>query len=398
MFTVTALPMTHNHFVAEWRRMQDIEGELAPATRQAVKRVLESALEVEIQDLTGGPSWARGRNTAYRNGYYWRRWMTGVGEIPDLRVPRLRIPVTFRVLPRYQRRAPEVDALVREMFLAGVSTRRVHEVLERLVGEARCLSASTVSQLIKVLDTEVSRFHARALPDTYRYLLLDGVFLKTKSPLTSQRRCILVAYGITTTGQRELVDYQLAPQGESETAWSAFLTRLIARGLTGTALELIITDGHKGLANALALCWPTVEHQLCWAHKLRNVATALPRRLYPTCLREAKAIPHAPSAAAATAQLRTWAKRWRATAPKAVTCLERDWERLTPVFQQPKPLWQKLRTTNAIERVFREVRRRTRPMSCFQNPASVDRIIYAIFMRMNRQWQGKARWLITQDS
>lgn len=399
MLTVAEKTIRDKQVWPEWRRMQPQFGEdLAVATRQALKRVLETALEVEVQDLAGGPAWHHGRRHSYRNGYYWRSWWTGVGRIPDLKVPRLRQPVRFKVLPRYRRRAPELDALVREMFLAGVSTRRVHEVLERLVGERRCLSATTVSQLTKVLDVEVQRYHARALPDTYQYLLLDGVYLKTKSPVRSQRRCILVAYGITTTGQRELLDFRLTPHGESEAVWSAFLTSVITRGLRGTALRLVVTDGHKGLHNALALCWPDVPRQLCWAHKLRNVATALPRRLDATCLREAKALPHAASAAEALRQFRVWRKRWVAIAPKAVACLERDWESLVPVFQEPARLWKKLRTTNAIERVFREVRRRTRPMSCFQNPASVERIIYAILTRMNRLWQEKPLWKITQNS
>lgn len=399
MRTITEFQLQDNHFLSEWRRMQDhIEADVAPHTLRAIQRVLETSLELEVTDLVGGGRWSRVGMRPYRNGSYLRSWWTGVGHIPDLRVPRLRQPMPFRTLPRYQRRATAVDAAVRAMFLAGVATRRVHEVLGELLGAQRVLSATTVSRLAKTLDTDVQRFHARALPDTIRYLLLDGLYLKVKSPRRSVRRCVLVAYGITAAGQRELLDFRLTPQGESEAAWSAFLTSLVTRGLTGAGLRLVVTDGHKGLHNALDLVWPDVPRQLCWAHKLRNVANALPRRLHPSCLREAKRIPHATSAADARRRFRCWRARWLREAPKAVACVERDLEHLLPVFQEPPALWAKLRTTNAIERVFREVRRRIRPMSCFQNPASVARIIFAIFYRQNRLWREKPLWQITQKS
>jgi transposase-like protein len=275
------------------------------------------------------------------------------------------------------------------MFLSGISTRKVEEVLEPLWGP-QALSASTVSTIAKVLDREVIRFHNRPLEDAYSFLILDGVYLKAKSPVSVQRRCILVAYGIRTNGLRELIDFRMSPSGESQSAWEAFLLGLVHRGLEGRALKLAVVDGNKGLWNALDYAWSGLPRQRCWAHKLRNVANRLPRKVQRLCTGEARAIYAASSYRQAKDAFKHWKRIWNPIAPEAVACLEQDLESLLVVYQvAPKPFWVKLRTTNAIERLFREVRRRTRPMSCFQNTASVERIIFAIFHRQNNLWKEK---------
>ncbi|MGH7405842.1 MAG: transposase, partial [Candidatus Methylomirabilales bacterium] len=162
--------------------------------------------------------------------------------------------------------------------------------------------------------------------------------------------------------------------------------------------RLVVTDGHPGLLAALELVYPFVPRQRCWVHKLRNVAAKLPRRLHATCLAEAKAIYAAASQRAAVQVFRRWAGRWRAEAPKAVACLAQDLEALLAFFACPPAHWRRVRTTNAIERAFREVRRRTRPMSCFTNAASCDRIIYAVIHHLNTRWERPSRREFTQNS
>ncbi len=375
-----------------WREVKEDEedwwGDLKEETLRVVKRLLESAMEEELLERLRAGRYRRTElRRGYRNGYRQRSLLTELGLVEHLRVPRDRQGSYYpTVVERYQRRQGKVNRLVREAFLAGVSTRRVGEVLAPVLGES--LSPQTVSRIACSLDAEVRRYHSRILKDCYQYLLLDGITLKVKSPTGAKKRLVLCAYGITPQGQRELISFRQA-SAESEAQWEAFLRDLYTRGLEGKSLRLVVADGCPGLHRALDTVYPYTPRQRCWAHKLRNVAAKLPRRHQKACLKEAKAIYQAPTQREAIAHFRRWAVCWRTLAPKAVGCLEEDLEELLSFLGCPQPHWKKVRTTNAIERAFREVRRRTRPMSCFQNSASVDRIIYGVLCHLNKTWQEK---------
>ena len=347
-------------------------------------------MEVEIQDLAGARRWEHSaKRLNYRNGSYNRNLWTPYGWINSLVVPRLRSgEMSFKTFGRYQQRTETINSLITDMFLSGVSTRKVKEVLRPLYGQ-NVISASTVSAVTKVLDGAVEKYHRRAISDDYRFLFLDGIYLKAKSPVKAKRRCILVAYGIRKDGTRELIDFRLARKGESQTAWECFLTSMRNRGFEGKILELISIDGGKGMMNALDLIFPDVPKQRCWAHKLRNVANHLPKKLQKACTGQARDIYDAENYGQAIKAFKTWARTWKPIAPAAVECLEGDLDDLLNFYECPKEMWVKLRTTNIIERVFREVRRRTRPMSCFTNSKSVERIIFAIFNRQNMIWKDK---------
>ncbi len=284
---------------------------------------------------------------------------------------------------------------MREMFLSGVSTRKVEAVLEPLLGVS--LSAQTVSRITRSLDGEVQCFHTRSLEDRYQYLLLDGITMKVKGATGVKKRLVLCAYGITSQGQRKLISFRQG-NSESEAQWEAFLRNLYDRGLEGKALQQVITDGCAGLHRALDTVYPYVARQRCWAHKMRNVAGRLPRKIQESCLAEAKTIYQAQTRREAVMRFHQWTTHWRKAAPKAVKCIEDDLDELLPFLDCPKPHWKKVRTTNAIERAFREVRRRTRPMSCFQNSASVDRIIYGVINHLNKSWEGKPLREFTHNS
>jgi putative transposase len=251
---------------------------------------------------------------------------------------------------------------------------------------------TTVSKISKLLDAHVHKYHARALVDNYLYLILDGVYLNMKSPIKSKRRCILVAYGIKANGVRELIAFRMANHGESQAAWEAFLNSLFRRGLEGSLLKLIVIDGNKALANAAEIVYPSAKIQRCWAHKLRNAANHVPKKHQAAFSLDASAIYNASSKTKALEAFKELRKSWESTALKAVDCIEQDLDSLLSFFSCPESLWIKLRTTNIIERVFREVRRRTRPMSTFNNLASVERIIFAIFHRQNSLWAQKPLW------
>jgi putative transposase len=386
------------HLKLSWKdRKEFFEEELGEQVRSEVKRLLEDALEAERTDWLGVGRYVRdeAERRDYRNGYYRRDLGTQLGLLRRLRVPRTRRGCGSQLLPRYQRRQEAVHGLVREAFLRGVSTRQVGEVLEPVLGES--YSAQTVSRITRGLDQAVRAFHQRRLRDEYVYIFLDGVVLKVREAQGGvRRRWVLVAYGVTAQGRRELIAYQLA-RGESETSWTAFLQGLFLRGLEGRRLRLVITDGASGLRAALGLVWPQVPLQRCWAHKLRNIADKVAQK-EGSCVREAAAMYQASSRPEAQRSFRRWARKWRPGRPRAVACVERDLEELLTFYAFPSAHWRKIRTSNIIERAFREVRRRTRPMSSFTNPASCDRIVFGVISHLNRSWERKPLKEFTQKA
>ena len=354
------------------------------ALKRLKQRLIEEALEAERTEFV---SCSHGQRvpwrTDYRNGY-WKRWLLLKDGRLLLRMPRLRNKAyESQIVPRYVQRMPEVDEALKRVFLFGISTRRTGEALRPLLGEA--ISAQTVSKIAMSLDEEVRSFHTRALTDTYRYLFFDAIILKVKTGRGAKKKAILSAYGITLTGKRELIDF-VVTKSESAAAWEGFLTNLARRGLTGDTLGLITIDGNQGLIAALDLVYPGVPRQRCWAHKLRNVANNLRKHDRDACVRQARELYSARNKREALQAYFRWAKTWRPIAPQAVACLEKNLEELFSFYSAPEPLRKKLRTTNVIERAFREVRRRTRPMSCFNNVQSIERIVYAVLSHLNDQW------------
>jgi putative transposase len=329
----------------------------------------------------------------YRNGFYERDYVTRLGTI-RLRIARTRgknfIP---KGLEKFQRRAEDVAILIREAFLRGISTRQVGRVVATITGER--VSAQTVSKLIRNLDEAVRQFHSAALKDEWTYLFLDGVSLRMRRPGGRKRVHMLVAYGVKQDGTRHLLAFQRS-SGESQAAWEGLLQDLYRRGLTGHGLQLIITDGCPGLAAAIQVVYPRVLHQRCWVHKMRNILEKARKRDYDEMKAGAQAIYLAGSPCEARAMFRRFRTRWGEHYWVMLKQLEKDLPELLTFFRFPQHLWRKLRTTNIIERVFVEVRRRTRPMVCFVNVDSVDRIIYSIFHRFNLEWRNRTLKVFTQ--
>ncbi|MCW4003442.1 MAG: IS256 family transposase, partial [Candidatus Bathyarchaeota archaeon] len=368
----------------EYKRINNFweaEEEAAKAFR---KIFIESALEEERTMLIGCTFYERkAERNNYRNGY-WRRWITLKDGRLEVRMPRIRgMRYESKIIPRYKQRVKEVDAALLKIFLYGASTRLTGEALKPLMGEG--ISAQTISNISKSLDEELERYHNRKLEDKYLYLFLDGIVLKKRSGFGAKKRVVLVAYGIRIDGKRELIDFAVT-NAESEKKWWRFLNNLYRRGMNGESLGLVTTDGNAGLENAVDLIWPFVKRQRCWAHKLRNVAKYLKKKDLDICIKEARAIYNANNKREAERAYSKWEKKWITIAPKAVKCIEKDLEELLNFYSCPKAIWVKLRTTNVIERAFREVRKRTRPMSCFNNDQSIERIVYAVLIHLNEQW------------
>lgn len=389
------IPITehYQHFLQEMK--ESFWGDVYGQTRQVWKEQLEAESRRQRDRYAVREVYQRrsSRREPYRNGYYERDFVTRLGTI-RLRIARTRgksfLP---RGLERFQRRAEDVSMLIREAFLRGISTRQVGRVVATLTGEV--VSPQTVSKLTRDLDEVVRQFHRARLEDQYAYLFLDGVSLRVRRPAGRKRVQMLVAYGVRRDGTRHLLAF-LRSQGESQADWEGLLEDLYRRGLEGENLGLIVTDGCAGLAAAIRTVYPRVRHQRCWAHKMRNILERVKKSDYDAVKHDAQAIYLAESRTHAAAAFRAFRARWRASYGPMVRQLERDLPDLLSVFAFPAPLRKKLRTTNVIERCFVEVRRRTRPMVCFVNVASVDRILYSIFQRFNLEWKNRTLKLFTQ--
>jgi transposase-like protein len=365
-------------------------GEARPACRDAVREILEDRMHGllgnRIAELAANGVQDR------RNGHYTRWLLTALGPI-ELSVPRSRTTSGLELVHRYARREPAVDRLILACFVLGLSTRKVGEALLPLLGER--VSPATVSRVAQVLDRAVAAFHRRPLANHYRVLILDGVVLSRKTGGGALRRPVLVALGITLQGKKEVIDFRLAP-AESQAAWEAFLNDLHRRGLTGESLALVVTDGGAGLLAALPLVYPRVPEQRCWAHKTRNVLDKVRVADRERVKRDLHRISHAAHRTEARRAARRLVERWQARYPAAVRCLVQDLDALLEFLRFTDDAWRKAtRTTNAIERRFREVRRRTRPMGVFSDRTSMERILYAVFTHENRK-QGTAALLVLQ--
>jgi putative transposase len=340
MAKVTEITEHFQHFVSE---LQDsFWGDMYDRTRVAWRQFWNTeSLRARDQWMELDPYQRSDGAREYRNGFYERDYVTRMGTI-RLRIARTRnknfLPAG---LERFQRRAEEVAMLIREAFLRGISTRQVGRVVAILTGEA--VSAQTVSTLTRNLDQAVRQFHQARLSD-----------------------------------------------------WEGLLQDLYRRGLEGKNLQLIVTDGCPGLAAAIPTVYPRALHQRCWVHKMRNILEKVRKSDNEEVKRDAQAIYLAGSRKEAQAACRCFAARWRKSYPTVVRQLQRDLPELLSFFNFPQHLWRKLRTTNIIERCFVEVRRRTRPMVCFVNVESVDRIIYSIFQRFNLDWKNRTLKLFTQ--
>jgi transposase-like protein len=376
----TVRSVTQAYRVIKQMRLQgwDAGEECRAAAREAVRAHLRRRmLEARSQFLAD----LQAREQVDRaNGSYERHLLTEMGTVL-LQVPRTRSWSAAGLLQAYRRRSASVDRAILGCFLLGLSTRKVARALLPMLGER--ISAATVSNISKILDVAVAAFHRRPIRQSYRVLVLDGVVLARKTGAGAVRRPVLVALGIRHDGRKEIIDFRQA-QGESTQAWEAFLNDLYRRGLSGEGLELICSDGGTGLRAALPLVYPHLPVQLCWAHKARNVLDKVRRTQRPAVKRTLRAISHASGLAQARSAAARFVRKWESLYPRAVACLRAHLEDLLHFFAFSSDSWRTAsRTTNAIERRFREVRRRTRPMGVMADRCSVERILYSVFSYEN---------------
>jgi transposase-like protein len=393
------LPVTITNIHQAFREIKHFrhdqwEGDYRVVTRQALKEILETRMHNRIDAHL---SQVRHQGVSdRRNGSYSRHLLTELGDL-ELQIPRTRTASAISVLKRFARRVLPVERMIMLTFLLGLSTRKVSQALLPILGEP--VSPSTISAIAKQLDQAVEAYHQRKLTDTYEVLLLDGIVLKRKTGVGTQKRTVLVALGIKADQKKEVIDFRQV-RSESQSACEGFLTSLYQRGLIGQNLKLIVVDGGKGLDAALSVVYGHVPVQRCWAHKTRNVLNHVKKADHEAVKKDLQRVSHAQTLRQAQKAAQRFVRRWQTSYPKASRCLTQDLPEMLAFLRIATFLpHSALRTTNAIERRFREVRRRTRPMGVFSDHTSIDRIMLSVFTFENlKQKTSTPFLLLTQNT
>lgn len=363
----------------------DVETQVAALT----KRLIEQCLEAKRTEILGAASYERTSSRAGRRGGSYRRKVhTRWGQI-ELRVPRIADGTyDLEIIDRYGRRQIEIDQAIGRLWLAGISTRRLNNITEEIFGHG--VRRSTISRITKGLDAEVEAFRAKKIPDTVRYLLLDGIHAKVRE-VGAVGKVFLVAYGIHVDGRREILGFVLA-DSESAAAWRDFLADLKARGLKGRCLKLITIDGSPGLIKGLKDIYPLKPVQRCLMHKIRNVMCACSRRRnFGHIAASLRPIWAARNRRQALRAVAAFEAEWVVEEERAVRTLKRGLHQCLMFLDLPEADRKQIRTTNALERAFREVRRRTRPMGTYVTRDSAERIMFGVTDHMNDSWRSAPR-------
>ena len=352
----------------------ELRQDLKSLFQGAIRLTLEMVLEEELKAMVGARRFERvGSRKGHRNGTYLRRLLTSLGQI-DVTVPRSREGGSpADVMGRYQRRSEEVDAMMVEAYVSGVSQRKMGDVTEALMGER--VGRSTVSRVAKRLDEGVQTLRSAPIEGAHPYLYLDATFLDARWARKVENVSALVAYAVGPDGHRRLLGITLGPE-ESENSWSELLEQLLERGLSG--VQLVIADEHAGLAAAVRRFLPEVRRQRCTVHLQRNVLAKVPHRLRKRVAREVAAVFRAPGLAESKKRLAKITARWHKELPEAVNVLERGFTAATQFYAFPEPHWARLRTTNSLERLHTEIKRRIRSAGAFPDRASALRLITAV--------------------
>jgi len=354
-----------------------------------VQLVVQQVLEAEMSEVVGAEKGERteGRQ-GYRSGYYRRSLVTRVGKI-ELRVPQDRAGrFSTEVFARYQRSEKALVSALTEMYLQGVSTRKVKAISEELCGHE--FSASTISELNKKLDGELQRFARRRLEAEYPYLILDARYEKVREDGVVRSRAVQVAIGIDWEGRRQVLGVELANR-ESETSWKEFLVGLKERGLHG--VYLVVSDDHAGLKRAIRQVQPEAFWQRCYVHFLRNALDHLPRKASDDCLLELRWLYDRRSAEEARRDLAGWLGRWQPKHPKLCDWVENNIEETWTFYRLPREHHKHLKSTNMLERLNQELKRRTHVIRIFPNEASCLRLIRALAVEIHEDWIEAHRYL-----
>jgi putative transposase len=351
-----------------------IDRHVSELVRSSVEKTLNELLDAEADELCNAPKYSRSpERTDTRAGHYTRKLHTGAGEL-DLKVPKLR-KATFEtaIIERYRRREASVEESLIEMYLAGVSVRRVETITEALWGSR--VSASTVSRLNKRIYTHIERWRNRPIAGEVAYVYLDGVVLKRSWGGEVRNLSVLVAIGVGLDGYRQILGVAEGAK-EDQAGWSGFLAHLKQRGLSG--VKLIISDACMGLVASVNEHFPEARWQRCTVHFYRNVFSHVPRGKVREVARMLKAIHASEDLPAAREKAQAViAKLHAMRLAKAAQLVEEHVEETLVYYGFPAGHWRRIRTNNPLERIIREIRRRTRVVGAFPDGESALMLVAA---------------------
>jgi transposase-like protein len=367
----------------EFPTQENVQFDLRSLFQGAVRTALEIALEEVLREMVGARRWERlGQRLDRRNGTYLRKVMTSMGTI-QVEVPRAREggSAGSAVLGRYKRRTEDVDDAIVSAYVQGASTRDVGRITEALMGEG--VSRSAVSRATRTLDQKVEELRQAPITEPIPYLFLDATFLDARWARKVENVSALVAYGVGLDGHRRLLGVTIGAE-ESEDSWSDLLAQLLERGLSG--VRLAVADAHAGLANAVRRHLPEVPLQRCTVHLLRNVITKAPQRLRARLAREVSNVFKAPSKAKARELVEALRRGLGKQVPEAMKCLDDGFAAATHFYAFPEAHWHRIRSTNGLERLHGEIKRRTRAVGAFPDRASALRLVTAVALQVTAIW------------
>ncbi len=357
--------------------------------KSLLQPVLQEFLEGEMNEALGAGKYERtGGRLGYRSGYYTRQLTTRVGTI-ELRIPQDRQGrFSTELFERYQRSEKALVATMAEMYVQGVSTRKVKAITEELCGQS--FSAATISRVVETLDEELAKFARRALAGEYPYLILDARYEKVRLDGVIRSQAVLVAIGVNGEGQREVLAVELANR-ETLHSWREFLLGLRERGLGG--VRFVVSDQHAGLKQAIAELCPEAVWQRCYVHFLRNALEHLPRKADDDCLQELRWMYDRRDVTEARRDLAAWLAKWSGKYPKLCDWVESNIEETFAFYCLPLAHHKHLKSTNMLERLNEEFKRRTHVVRIFPNEASCLRLIRALAVETHEEWLEGPRYL-----
>ena len=379
-------PKKTNAKTSDWKSELLAGGDVV---RELFREVLQEVLEAEMTEtLQAKPGERTAERQGLRSGYYSRTLITRVGKL-ELRVPQDRQGrFSTQLFERYQRSEKALVSALAEMYVQGVSTRKVKAITEELCGHS--FSASSISDINKTLDEQLAQFATRRLDEEYPYLILDARYERVRENGTIHKRAVLVAIGINWDGRRCVLGVELANR-ESISSWKEFLLGLRTRGLTG--VELVVTDDHAGLRASIAEVLPEAAWQRCYVHFLRNCLDHLPRKGDDDCLRELRWIYERRNLGEARNDLAAWITKWESRYAKLVAWVEENIEETLTFYRLPAQHHKHLKSTNMLERLNEELKRRTHVVRIFPNGASCLRLVRALAVETHENWIEATRYL-----
>lgn len=359
-----------------------------------LESVLNQVLQSQASEQLSAEKYERSdERKGYRNGSYPHQLTTRVGKM-TLKVPRLRDgQFSTSLFARYQRSEQALVLSLMEMVINGVSTRKVSQITEELCGTE--FSKSTVSDLCQKLDPIVNSWAHRPLNDIhFPFVIVDAMVIKIREDGRVRSRGMLIAFGVNEEGYREILGLMIG-DSESEASWSEFFGSLKQRGLRG--VDYIVSDHHGGLVKAIRQHFQGVTWQRCQTHFIRNILDATPKALKDELYKQVRAILDAPDLKTARMLLDRTMEAFEDKAPRALSTLERGFDDATAVLALPDRYRKRLRTTNAMERLNEEVRRRERVIRIFPNRQSAFRLLGAYLMEMDDKWSSGRKYLDLQE-